>query len=151
MINQGGEPLAAGTRPTCTNDVAGVVFTAKQNQPGLSPRSTRCRGSRWRSAHREIDRSHGRVATPTIQVLPAAPSPPFPHAWLIERYITDRAGTPISPIATLGITNLAADQAGPAELAALVATTEASSRRTGGATPSTAKTTPAPAPDPNHA
>ena len=38
----------------------------------------------------------------------------------IERYVTGPAGSPTSAIAALGVTNLPTDQAGPAELAALV-------------------------------
>jgi hypothetical protein len=48
---------------------------------------------------------------------------PFPHVnqvWLIERYTCDPAGTPLSALAALGVTNLTADHAAPAEVAASV-------------------------------
>ena len=40
--------------------------------------------------------------------------------WLIERYVTDPAGVPTSAVAALGVTNLRAEQAGPADIATLV-------------------------------
>ena len=40
--------------------------------------------------------------------------------WLIERYVTDTAGTPTSAVAALGVTNLHPSQAAPAEIAGLV-------------------------------
>lgn len=102
---------------------AGFVFTAKQNQPGLFAALDALPWTEVPIAHREIDRGHGRVTTRTIQTLPAPPDLPFPHVnqvWLIERYVTCPAGSPTSAIAALGVTNLPTDQAGPAELAALV-------------------------------
>jgi predicted transposase YbfD/YdcC len=102
---------------------AGFVFTAKQNQPRLFAALDALPWTEVPIAHREIDRGHGRVTTRTIQTLPAPPGLPFPHVnqvWLIERYVTDSAGSPTSAIAALGVTNLRADQAGPAELAALI-------------------------------
>jgi hypothetical protein len=74
-------------------------------------------------AHRDVDRDHGRITTRTIQVLPAPADLPFPHlnqAWLIERYVTDPAGTPISAVAALGVTNLTATRATPQLLATVV-------------------------------
>jgi hypothetical protein len=76
---------------------AGFVFTCKQNQPGLYLPSTRSRGRRPRSPSRDVDTGHGRISTRTIQVLPAPADLPFPHVkqvWLVERYVTDPAGTP---------------------------------------------------------
>jgi hypothetical protein len=40
--------------------------------------------------------------------------------WLIERYVTDLAGTPTSAVAALGVTNLDPGQAAPADIARLV-------------------------------
>lgn len=102
---------------------AGFVFTAKQNQPGLFAALDALPWTEVPVAHREVDRGHGRITTRTIQVRPAPPDLPFPHVkqvWLIERYVTDTAGRPTSAIAALGVTNLAADRAGPAQLARLV-------------------------------
>jgi predicted transposase YbfD/YdcC len=102
---------------------AGFVFTAKHNQPGLFAALDALPWTDTPIAHREIDHGHGRITTRTIQVRPAPPDLPFPHVeqvWLIERYVTDPAGTPTSAIAALGITNLPATHAGPAQLARLV-------------------------------
>jgi len=59
-------------------------------------------------AARHVDTGHGRVTTRTIRVLPAPADLPFPHvnqAWLIERYVTDPTGTPLSAVAALGMTS----------------------------------------------
>jgi predicted transposase YbfD/YdcC len=77
----------------------------------------------WRDApiaHSSTQTGHGRITTRTIQVLPAPPDLPFPHVaqvWLIERYVTDSGGNPISAVAQLGVTSLKADLATPADLA----------------------------------
>lgn len=102
---------------------AGFVFTAKHNQPGLFAALDALPWTDTPIAHRDIDHGHGRITTRTIQVRPAPPDLPFPHVaqvWLIERYVTDTAGTPISSIAALGVTNLTTRQASPAQLAQLV-------------------------------
>lgn len=102
---------------------AGFVFTAKQNQPSLFAALDALPWTDTPITHRETDRGHGRITTRTIQVRPAPPDLPFPHVnqvWLIERYVTDTAGNPISAIAALGVTNLTTTQAGPALLAQLV-------------------------------
>jgi predicted transposase YbfD/YdcC len=102
---------------------AGFVFTAKENQPGLFHALDALPWASTPIAHRDVDRGHGRITTRTIQVLPAPPDLPFPHtaqALLIERYVTTPAGTPLSAVAALGITNLPADQTDPATLANLV-------------------------------
>jgi hypothetical protein len=68
------------------------------------------------------DRGHGRQEKRTVQVL-AAPEGIFPYAqqaFLIERYVHDLDGSPISAIAALGITALSAQQAGPERLAHLL-------------------------------
>jgi predicted transposase YbfD/YdcC len=102
---------------------AGFVFTVKQNQPGLFAALDALPWPEAPIAHRAVDRGHGRVTTRTIQTLPAPADLPFPHldrAWLIERYVTDPAGRPISAVAALGITNLGADRADPADIARFV-------------------------------
>jgi hypothetical protein len=74
-------------------------------------------------APRSIDKSHGRVTTRTIQVLPAPPDLPFPHVnqvFLIEQYVSDLRGQPISAIAALGVASLKPDQTDPANLASYV-------------------------------
>jgi len=102
---------------------AGFVFTAKGNQPGLFAALDALEWSQVPVAARDIQRGHGRVITRTIQVLPAPADLPFPHVnqvWLIERYVTDLAGNPQTSVAALGVTNLGADRARPAQLASLV-------------------------------
>lgn len=74
-------------------------------------------------AYRAVDTGHGRVTTRTIQVLPAPAGLPFPHVsqvWLIERYVTDMAGVPVSAVAQLGVASLTVEQASPADLARYV-------------------------------
>jgi predicted transposase YbfD/YdcC len=102
---------------------AGFVFTAKGNQPGLFAALDALDWSQAPTAARDVVRGHGRVTTRTIQVLPAPADLPFPHVkqvWLIERYVTDLAGTAQAAAAALGVTNLDSDHAGPEQLAALV-------------------------------
>ena len=74
-------------------------------------------------AHRSVDKGHGRVTTRTIQVAPAPPDLPFPHVnqvFLIERYVSDLRGQPISAVAALGVASPQPDQASPADLAGYV-------------------------------
>jgi predicted transposase YbfD/YdcC len=74
-------------------------------------------------SHRSVDRGHGRITTRTIQVLPAPPKLPFPHVnqvFLIERYVHDHHGRPISAVAALGVASPKPDQADPAALAGYV-------------------------------
>lgn len=102
---------------------AGFVFTVKHNQPRLFAALDALTWAQVPIAARDIDTSHGRITTRTIQVLPAPVDLPFPHVnqvWLIERYTCDPAGTPLSAVAALGVTNLTADHATPAKVAALV-------------------------------
>ena len=99
------------------------MFTVKHNQPGLFAALDALPWTDSPVAHRQTDRGHGRITTRTIQTLPAPPDLPFPHVgqvWLIERYVTDLAGSPTSAIAALGVTNLHPDQAAPADIATLV-------------------------------
>ncbi|WP_405084092.1 ISAs1 family transposase [Microbispora sp. NBC_01389] len=80
----------------------------------------------WRDteiAHTSTGKGHGRITTRTIQVLPAPDDLPFPHVsqvFLIERYVTDLHGKPISAVAQLGVTSLNPDQATPTHLAGYV-------------------------------
>jgi predicted transposase YbfD/YdcC len=74
-------------------------------------------------AHSQTDRGHGRVTTRTIQVRPAPEDLPFPHVrqvWLIERYVSDLAGNPLSAAAALGVASPGPDKASPADLAGYV-------------------------------
>lgn len=74
-------------------------------------------------AHAQTGRGHGRITTRTIQVLPAPEDLPFPHArqvWLIERYVSDLAGKPLSAVAALGVASPGPDRASPADLAGYV-------------------------------
>jgi predicted transposase YbfD/YdcC len=74
-------------------------------------------------AHAAADKGHGRITTRTIQVLPAPEGLPFPHVsqvFLIERYVTDLDGKPVSAVAALGVASPEPDRAGPAALARYV-------------------------------
>ena len=111
------------TPPTCTNAARGSCSRSSTTSPACSPRSTRCPGPTAPIAHRQTDRGHGRITTRTIQTLPAPPDLPFPHVgqvWLIERYVTDLAGTrpPRSPHSASPTCD--SDQAAPADIARLV-------------------------------
>jgi predicted transposase YbfD/YdcC len=71
-------------------------------------------------AHSATDRGHGRITTRTIQVLPAPEDLPFLHVkqvMLIERYVTDLHGNPVSAVAALGVASPAPDQVSAAGLA----------------------------------
>jgi predicted transposase YbfD/YdcC len=73
-------------------------------------------------AHTATDKGHGRITTRTIQVLPAPEDLPFPHVsqvFLIERYVTDLHGQPISA-AALGVASPEPEQANAADLAGYV-------------------------------
>jgi predicted transposase YbfD/YdcC len=70
--------------------------------------------------HQATDRGHGRITTRTIQVMPAPEDLPFPHVsqvLLIERYVSDLAGRPLSAVAALGVASPSPDRASPADLA----------------------------------
>ena len=71
-------------------------------------------------AHTATDRGHGRITTRTIQVLPAPEDLPFPHVkqvLLIERYVTDLHGSPVSAVAAPGVASPAPEQVSAAGLA----------------------------------
>ena len=56
-------------------------------------------------------------------MLPAPADLPFPHVnqvWLIERYVTDPTGTPVSAVAALGVTSLTDTRATPEQVATFV-------------------------------
>lgn len=66
---------------------AGFVFTVKQNQPTLFAALDALAWSTVPIAARDIDTSHGRVTTRTIQIPPAPADLPFPHVnqvWLMN-------------------------------------------------------------------
>jgi predicted transposase YbfD/YdcC len=74
-------------------------------------------------AHSATDRGHGRITTRTIQVMTAPDDLPFPHVsqvLLIERYVSDLAGSPLSAVAALGVASPGPDRASPADLARYV-------------------------------
>jgi predicted transposase YbfD/YdcC len=102
---------------------AEFVLTAKLNQPRLFAALDALPWASTPIAAREVDTSHGRITTRTIQVLPAPADLPFPHVnqvWLIERYVHGKAGTPVSAVAALGVTSLTETRATPADIATLV-------------------------------
>jgi len=101
---------------------ADYVFIVKENQHRLYDLLD---GLPWSTApvHTTTDTGHGRTERRTIQVLPAPVDVDFPgaaQAFLIERYVTDRATGQISAVAVLGVTSLTAHQAGPAQIAGYV-------------------------------
>jgi len=99
---------------------AGFVFTCKQNQPRLFAALDALPWAQTPIAARQVDRGHGRVTTRTIQVMPAPEDLPFPHVsqvLLIERYVSDLAGNPLSAVAALGVASPSPDRASPADLA----------------------------------
>lgn len=98
-------------------------FTVRENQPRLFAALD---ALDWRAVpvtDWTVERGHGRITTRTIQVQPAPSDLPFPHVeqvWLVERYVTDLRGTPVSAVAALGVTSVSADRADPAGVAGLV-------------------------------
>ncbi|MGH3674753.1 MAG: ISAs1 family transposase [Mycobacterium sp.] len=102
---------------------AEFVFTAKQNQPRLYAALDALPWASTPVAAHDVQHGHGRITTRTIQVLPAPTDLPFPHinqVWLIERYVTNTTGTPVSAVAALGVTSLTEQHATPADIATLV-------------------------------
>jgi predicted transposase YbfD/YdcC len=99
---------------------AEFVFCVKENQPKLFAALNALPWNDVPVSHTQTDRGHGRITTRTMQVLPAPDDLPFPHvhqAFLLERYVTDVAGTATSAIAVLGITSQTTNQAGAPSLA----------------------------------
>jgi len=102
---------------------AGFILPAKDNQPGLFDALDALPWHDVPVTRAATGRGHGRIETRTIQVLPAPGDLPFPHvsqAYLIERHVTALNGQPLSDIAALGVTSLAATRAGPQTIASLV-------------------------------
>jgi predicted transposase YbfD/YdcC len=102
---------------------ADFAFPVKDNQPGLFDALDVLPWHDVPVSHTTADRGHGRISTRTIQVLDAPQDLPFPHVsqvYLIERHVTALDGTPLSEIAALGVTSLAATRAGPGTIAGLV-------------------------------
>ncbi|MGH3794254.1 MAG: ISAs1 family transposase [Pseudonocardiaceae bacterium] len=102
---------------------AEFVLTAKLNQPRLYAALDTLPWAGTPIADRHVDTGHGRITTRTIQVLPAPTDLPFPHvnqAWLIERYVHDTTGKPLSAVAALGVTSLTTTRASPTDIATLV-------------------------------
>jgi predicted transposase YbfD/YdcC len=102
---------------------AHYVFPVAGNQPGLFDQLNALpwndvpisSAAGWMT----YNRGHGRQEIRTIQVMPAPRNVRFPHArqvFLIERHVYDLAGGRLSSTAVLGVTDLTADQAGPAAL-----------------------------------
>lgn len=99
---------------------AEFVFCVKENQPKLFACLDALPWQDTPISHTQTDRGHGRITTRTLQVLPAPDNPPFPHAhqvFLLERYVTDLAGTATSAVAVLGITSQTATRADAPSLA----------------------------------
>jgi predicted transposase YbfD/YdcC len=99
------------------------VLPVGGNQPGLFDQLDTLP---WRSTPigwMTYDRGHGRQEIRTLQVLPAPKGIRFPHVkqvFLIERHFHDLDGKPSSSAAVLGVTSLAAAQAGPERLASFI-------------------------------
>jgi len=101
------------------------VLTLGGNQPKLFAAVDTLPWQAIAIEHATIDRGHGRIEVRTIRTLPVTPTIAglFPHAeqvFLLERYLYTLDGTPLGAVAVLGITNLTAQQADPAALAAYV-------------------------------
>jgi predicted transposase YbfD/YdcC len=99
---------------------AEFVFCVKENQPKLFAALNALAWNDVPVSHTQTDRGHGRITTRTMQVRPAPDDLPFPHVhqvFLLERYVTDIAGTATSAVAVLGITSQTAHQANPPSLA----------------------------------
>jgi predicted transposase YbfD/YdcC len=102
---------------------AEFVLCVKENQPTLFACLNALPWQDVPIGHTQTDRGHGRITRRTLQVRPAPDELPFPHVhqvFLLERYVTDLAGTPTSAVAVLGITSLTATRAGAAALAGAV-------------------------------
>ena len=99
------------------------VFPVKENRRSLFDAIDALPWKDVPIAHTATDRGHGRVTTRTIQVLPAPEGLPFPHAsqvFLIERYVTDLQGRPVSAVAALGVASPEPERADAAALARYV-------------------------------
>ena len=102
---------------------AEFVFCVKENQPKLFAALNTLPWNDIPVSHTQTDRGHGRITTRTMQVLPAPDDLPFPHVhqvFLLERYVTNVAGTATSAVAVLGITSQTENQADAPSLAEAV-------------------------------
>jgi predicted transposase YbfD/YdcC len=96
------------------------ILPVKENRKALSDALGALPWHEVPVAHAATDRGHGRITTRTIQVMPAPGDLPFPHVsqvLLIERYVSDLAGNPVSAVAALGVASPAPDRASAADLA----------------------------------
>ncbi|WP_406036619.1 ISAs1 family transposase [Micromonospora sp. NBC_00898] len=96
------------------------VLPVKENRQALYTAVNALPWSQTPITYCHTDIGHARITRRTIRVLPAPPDLPFPHAaqvYLVERYVTDLAGEHPSAAAALGVTNLPATVASPADLA----------------------------------
>ncbi len=99
------------------------VFPVKENRQALFDALNALPWARVPVACTATDKGHGRITTRTIQVLPAPDDLPFPHVsqvFLIERYVTDLHGQPISAVAALGVASPEPELANAADLAGYV-------------------------------
>jgi predicted transposase YbfD/YdcC len=99
------------------------VLPVKENRRALFDAVSALPWDKAPIAHAATDRGHGRITTRTIQVLPALDGLPFPHVsqvFLIEPYVTDLHGRPVSAVAALGVASPKPAQAGPSALAGYV-------------------------------
>jgi predicted transposase YbfD/YdcC len=99
------------------------VFPVKENRQALFDALNALPWAQVPVACTATDKGHGRITTRTIQVLPAPDDLPFPHVnqvFLIERYVTDLHGQPISAVAALGIASPEPELANAADLAGYV-------------------------------
>jgi predicted transposase YbfD/YdcC len=99
------------------------VFPVKENRRALFDAIDALPWKDVPVAHAATDRGHGRITTRTIQVLPAPEGLPFPHVsqvFLLERYVTDLQGKPVSAVAALGVASPEPGHASPADLARYV-------------------------------
>lgn len=99
------------------------VLPVKENRQALFDALDALPWAQVPVAHAQTDKGHGRITTRTIQVLPAPEDLPFPHVrqvLLIERYVSDLAGKPISAVAALGVASPSPGEASPADLARYV-------------------------------
>ncbi len=99
------------------------VFPVKENRQALSGALNTLPWAQVPVACTATGKSHGRITTRTIQVLPAPDDLPFPHVnqvFLIERYVTDLHGQPVSAVAALGVASPEPELANPADLAGYV-------------------------------
>jgi predicted transposase YbfD/YdcC len=88
---------------------ADFVFCCKDNQPGLFAALDALPWPQVPVTHATTSRGHGRIETRTLQVMPAPADLPFPHVqqvFLVERAVSDLAGTSLSNVAVLGVTSL---------------------------------------------